>query len=336
METTKRHLTLFVALILFLFTANAMSQSRCSLNGTYRIDVSESDRLYSLVRSARSSVPFSDQQEFFLDLSTRLTPPDLVTIECQGNRVSVGSSRASKITYLADGKNRRERSPTGGIVNSRVTLKGDSLKFVSIGNVDDNVNVAFESVDDGARMLVTRRIYAKQLAEPIVIRTFYDKIASQVDWKLYDGDLVASTQPVPSVPARVTTADRNGSTEADVLRSRLMSWIEATNSRDIDQQMTFYMPQLKAYYLTRNTPRRAVRAEKEKVFGAVRAVDIRAGDPEIVFTDSGFTAIMRFRKEYRVAERTRIKQGVVIQELRWQRTPGGWMITSERDVRVIR
>jgi hypothetical protein len=100
--------------------------------------------------------------------------------------------------------------------------------------------------------------------------------------------------------------------------------------------MQYYVPVLRAYYLSRNTPQAAVRAEKNRVFSGARVVDIRAGEPEIVFQDGGRTAIMRFTKEYRIADRSRTKSGVVVQELRWEHSGGDWRIFSERDIRVIR
>ena len=314
----------------------AASQEPCALNGTYRVDAANSDQLYSVVKNVASTVPFGDQQQFFMDLSTRLTPPDMLAIECRGKYVSVGSSRASKITYLADGRNRRERLADGGFVNSKVTLSNHSLTFVSVGNVEDNVNVAFESLDDGRRLSVTRRIYAKQLPEPIIIQTFYDRLSAAVDWKTYDSDLIAknsTTDRSPRTNRPDNVAVRN---RVDALRADFAAWLDATNRRDIDGQMRFYMPQMRAYYLTRNTPQRAVRLEKNRVFRNVRSVNILAGEPEIVLQEQGRVAIMRFVKEYRVAESSRTRQGAVIQELRWQHTPNGWKIFSERDVRVIR
>ena len=335
----------WIAIVFFAFvftysqpgrrTNASVAGDRCSLNGTYRIDVSDSDQLYSVVRNARSSVPFADQQQFFMDLSTRLTPPDMLAIECIGRRVSVGSSRAAKITYLADGRNRREKLPGGSFVDSKISMTGNSLTFVSVGNVEDNVNVAFESLGD--RMLVTRRIYAKQLPEPIVIRTYYDRISTAVEWNIYDRGLVAAN---PAAQGSSRPAGRGSrpaeNNRLDLLRTELVAWIDATNRRDINEQMRFYVPQLSAYYLTRNTPMRAVRAEKERVFSGVRSVDIRIGEPEIALQDDGRTAVMRFVKEYRVTERTRVRRGAVIQELRWRQTADGWKIFSERDVRVIR
>ena len=314
----------------------ASADDRCILNGTYRIDVASSDRLYSIVRNAQSTVPFGDQQQFFMDLTTRLTPPDMLAIECRGRQVTVGSSRANKITYLADGKNRRERSADGSVVNSKITLDSGSLTFVSAGRAEDNVNVAFQSLDAGNRLRVTRRIYAAQLAEPILIQTVYDRISAAVDWKIYDGDLVAG-QSVSGAARRPSPAESGAERSGvEALRRDFASWLDATNRRDVDGQMQFYSAEMKAYYLTRNVPRRTVRLEKERVFGAARSVDIRTAEPEIVLQNQGSTAVMRFVKEYRVTERTRTRDGAVVQELRWQRTNDGWRIFSERDVRVLR
>lgn len=121
-----------------------------------------------------------------------------------------------------------------------------------------------------------------------------------------------------------------------MLRESLASWIEATNARDIERQMGFYTPRLKAFYLTRDVPRSFVRAEKARAFRTAKLIDIRAEEPEIIFRDGGSTAVMRFRKRYRIDDGPRSRRGEVVQELRWLRTGGGWKITSERDVRVIR
>jgi hypothetical protein len=325
-----------------IFSAGATASALpCPLTGAYRIDVVESDKLYSVVKDATGTVPFGEQQRFFMDLSTRLTPPDMLAIECQGNRVTVGSSRAPRINYLADGRTRRERTPSGNFVNSRVELGGDSLTFVSHGNAEDNVNVLFRSIDGGRRLRVTRRIYAEQLTEPIVIQTVYNKIADTVEWEIYDGrnlarQIPANTKPPVPRPAISRSAGVVGGDRVIALRNSLGDWLEATNRRDIEGQMHFYMPELKAYYLTRNTPQSLVRAEKKRVFAGVTSVDIRAREPEIVFQDGGRVAVMRFVKEYRVAQRTGIRSGAVIQELRWQQTNDGWRIFSERDVRVLR
>lgn len=319
----------------------AAADASCPLSGAYRINIAESDKLYSVVRGATSNIPFGDQQRFFMDLSLRLTPPDLLAIECRGREVSVASSRAPKATYLADGKTRQERTPAGNIVYSRVALDRDSLTFTSTGKAEDNIRIAFRSLDNGRRMRVTRSIFAEQLTQPIIIQSVYDRMADTVDWGTYREPQIAR-QPADDVraptAANVSRGGQgvSGSDQAVVLRRLLDDWIAATNERDIERQIGFYMPELKAFYLTRNTTREAVRQEKRRVIQAARSVDISAEDPEIVFQDGGRTAVMRFRKRYRITEKTRTRGGEVIQELRWEKTARGWRIFSERDVRVIR
>lgn len=329
----------------------------CDLNGVYRINVPDSDKLYSAVEGATGKVPFREQQRFFIDLSVRLTPPDLLAIECRGSAVTIGSSRAAKVTFLADGKTRVERTAAGNVVRARVSLEPGKLSFTSNGKTEDNINVAFESRDDGERLLVTRHIYAEQLTEPIVVRTLYDKIADGARWDIYgetpatiaeqrDDETtnrrpraVARNAQIAATPASSQSAAASSArtdSDADALRDSLAAWIAATNANDIAAQMRFYLPELKAYYLARNVSSRTVRAEKTRVFADADTIDIRVREPEIIFQDNGQTAVMRFRKDYLVGSRARKRSGAVVQELRWQQTNNGWKISSERDVKVLR
>src|SRR5687767_2273668 len=77
--------------------AAARADSASALNGVYRIDIAESDKLYTVVAGASSNLPFGEQQRFFIDLAVRLTPPDLLAIERTGRSVSIGSSRAPRV-----------------------------------------------------------------------------------------------------------------------------------------------------------------------------------------------------------------------------------------------
>lgn len=134
--------------------------------------------------------------------------------------------------------------------------------------------------------------------------------------------------------AQPTATDAGGAT--DKLRAALSDWIEATNARDIQRQMQFYSPRLEAYYLARDASRASVRAEKERVFARASAVEVRAEDPQIELSPDGQSATMRFRKSYSINSGDTVRRGAVIQELRWRRTPEGWRITGERDLRVLR
>lgn len=321
--------------------ASAAATASSRLTGVYRIDIENSDKLYSVVAGASSKLPFGEQQRFFIDLAVRLTPPDLIAVERRGRSVSIGSSRAPRVTFAADGVMRTERADDGHLVRSRAVLEGDKLTFSADGSIEDNFSVIFASVDNGRRLRVTRRISAEQLSEPVVIQTFYNKISDVADWNIYgeteSTPLTAAAQVPPAAGTRIESiAARTEGNEADALRAGLDEWMAATNERDIPRQMAFYMPQVRAFYLARNVSRTFVRAEKARVFSNADVVEIRAEAPEIIFQEGGRTAVMRFRKTYAVGSGTKLRRGEVVQELRWRKMGSGWKIFSERDVRVMR
>ena len=332
-------------------TPDKISSSGCGaasgLNGVYRIDVDSSDRLYSVIEGATSKVPYREQHQFFIDLAVRLTPPDLLAIECTGKRVLLASSRSPRVEFIADGASRNARAYDGRIVRSRIRFDRESLTFSSSGGGDD-LNFTFTPLDGGSRLRVTRRISAQELIEPVVISTIYEKINEIARWDIFDNqktDAVTAeksseqtdtkAEPVNVVKTTPQTANAEYK-DVDLLRDMLGEWIEATNQRDIEKQMSFYMPVLKAFYLARNAPMKVVRDEKNRVFASAKLIEINAAEPEIIFQDAGRTAIMRFRKKYNVVNGGRSRSGEVVQELRWQKADGDWKIFSERDIRVIR
>ena len=319
--------------------SRSRAAAESKLTGVYRIDIARSDKLYSVVAGASSTVPFGEQQRFFIDLAVRLTPPDLLAIERRGRLITVGSSRAPRVTFEADGVARTERAGDGHAVRRRASLEGDKLIFTAAGRAEDDFTVIFAPVDGGRSLRVTRRLSPEQLSEPVVIQTFYTKISHEARWDLYGEPPPAEPGPVAEATGAAAGASPRTAArgeEAGELRSTLEEWVAATNARDIDAQMNFYSPTLTAFYLARNVSRSFVRAEKVRAFSGTERVDVRAEAPEILFREGGSTAVMRFRKKYDIAGRGRTRRGEVVQELRWRRTPRGWKIFSERDVRVIR
>ncbi len=311
--------------------------ARSALTGVYRIDIPASDKLYSVVAGASSKVPFGEQQRFFIDLAVRLTPPDLLAIEQQGRRISLGSSRAPRMTFLADGVMQTTRAADGHPVRVKFSIENERLVFASAGRTEDNFTIVFEPLDNGKRLRVVRRLTAEALDQPLVIRTVYNKISDVADWELYGEPQLAAAPPANTEAEHPSVArgDRVAASAPDELRGALGEWIRATTNRDIDKQMSFYVPRLKAYYLTRNTSREFVRDEKARVFAAASVIDIQAEEPEIIFQDGGRTAVMRYRKKYRIVNGRQSRSGEVIQELRWQRVGDSWRIFSERDIRVL-
>jgi ketosteroid isomerase-like protein len=136
-------------------------------------------------------------------------------------------------------------------------------------------------------------------------------------------------------------AEGKGSTqtpeaERRVLQSALAGWVAATNARDVNGQLAFYAPRLEAFYLSRDVPREAVRAEKRNTFSHADRVTISVDDVTVEIGRDGLTAAMKFRKRYVIESGGRRRDGEVLQELQWSKTDSGWKITSERDLQVLR
>ncbi|HWS90762.1 MAG TPA: nuclear transport factor 2 family protein [Pyrinomonadaceae bacterium] len=148
-----------------------------------------------------------------------------------------------------------------------------------------------------------------------------------------------TTAPAVNVPANaepkaeVASAEPGANVQGE-LKEALGGWLAATNERDVGRQMNYYAPTVEAFYLARNATRESVRAEKARLFARASAVNVEAAAPEIRVSPDGRTAVMRFRKRYRI-DGADSRAGEVLQELRWRRTGSGWKIVGERDLRVL-
>ena len=177
--------------------------------------------------------------------------------------------------------------------------------------------------------------FAEELNQPITINSLYNRISEVAQWSIY-GEPHATAINSSKTTADPPVANVNGYNEAEDLHGALNDWVAATNARDINRLATFYMPALKAYYLSRNVARSFVRRDKLNAFEKADVIDVQIEEPEILLNSSNRTAVMRFRKRYVTEAPSQRRSGEVIQELRWQKTGDGWKITSERDIRVIR
>ncbi|MBA2731368.1 MAG: protein kinase [Acidobacteria bacterium] len=141
--------------------------------------------------------------------------------------------------------------------------------------------------------------------------------------------------PVPADNPRNSSPIESLRDDKQVLTMALTDWITATNSRDIEKQMTFYAPTLSAFYQRRNTTHVSVRAEKMRLLAQTDGIEVRTSEPEIQVNSDEQTAVMRFHKSWSFRG-NRPESGEVIQELRWKKIASDWKIVSERDVEVIR
>lgn len=164
-------------------STNTVLASR--LTGVYRLDVANSDNPQIAAERAYSAYAFGVSQNDIEELTTRLTSPDKIALERRGSIVSIASTRAPRITFEADGRERTEPARNGQLVRTRAVLQGDDLVVSSGGSRDDAFSVTFSPIEGGRRLRVTRRIFSEELGQPVIVQSIYDKISTVARWNIY-------------------------------------------------------------------------------------------------------------------------------------------------------
>jgi hypothetical protein len=173
-------------------TAAATTTDR-RLTGLYRLDHSRSDDPRAAAERATTFLLPEEQERVAESLTARLTSPDQIAIERRGQSISIGSTRAPRVTFEADGRTRTERAGDGHTVTTRAALYGDQLMISSSGSRDDEFSVNFDSLDNGTRLRVTRRINDMRVAQPVVVQSTYTRISPVARFNIYGEPEAART-----------------------------------------------------------------------------------------------------------------------------------------------
>ena len=156
------------------------------LTGTYRLNSSQSGDARRAAELATRNLPASQRQRVYDSLLRRLDPPDMLAIDQRGNSVTIASSRAPQINFVADGREHVETNPNGRTVRVRASIAGDQLTIERTGERAQDFTVTFDPIDS-SRLLVTRRLYSDQLSQPVTVQSYYDKTSAVAQLDLYRG-----------------------------------------------------------------------------------------------------------------------------------------------------
>ena len=166
-------------------TRGASNAGESRLTGVYRLDVARSDDPRTAAERAFSAYAFAVDQNSIDELVNRLTSPDKISLERRGAVVSIASTRAPRITFEADGRERTEPARDGHLVRTHAVLQGDDLMVSSGGSRDDEFSVTFSPIDQGRSLRVTRRIFSQEIGQPVIVQSIYDKISNVARWSVY-------------------------------------------------------------------------------------------------------------------------------------------------------
>jgi hypothetical protein len=150
--------------------APRLSTPSNGLTGTYQLDTGRSESTADII--SNTNVAGAQRQ----DLESKLEAPEQIAIDIRGNQVTLASSKASPVTFTADGREKTEQS-NGRTIRLKATLRGEELTITSLGGETDYA-VTFVPIDGGRSMKVTRRITTDYLSETVFAESMYNKTES--------------------------------------------------------------------------------------------------------------------------------------------------------------
>lgn len=160
--------------------------SSADLTGTYSLNSSQGDNVRSAIDAATRNLSLAERQRVSEALTRRLESPSMLSIDRRGNNVTIASTRAPQINFVADGREQVETA-NGRTIKVRATLSGDALTIVRDGDRANDFSVTFDSENNGRQLLVTRTLYSERLTQPVTVRSYYDRTSDTAQLDIYDG-----------------------------------------------------------------------------------------------------------------------------------------------------
>ena len=194
------------------------SGSRRDLTGTFTINASRGDDVRRAVDDATRNLSLAERQRVYDSLLRRFDPPQMIAIDRRGNSVTIASTRAPQINFVADGREQVETTNGGRSVRVRANFTGDTLTITRTGERANDFTVSFDPSADG-QLLVTRTLYSDRLTQPVTVKTYYDRTSDVAQLNIYDTNRegIAVGEPNPTGSFIVP----NGTSLVGVLNSDL-------------------------------------------------------------------------------------------------------------------
>jgi len=167
---------------------NGTYSTRGDLTGTYRISSAQTDDARRAIDDATRNLSQAERQRVYDSLLRRLDPPQMLAIDRRGTSVTIASTRAPQISFVADGREQVETTQSGRTVRVRAQLFGDQLSISRTGDRADDFTVNFDLVENGRRLLVTRSLSSDRISQPVTVKTYYDRTADVAQLNIYNNN----------------------------------------------------------------------------------------------------------------------------------------------------
>lgn len=157
-----------------------------TLTGTYSVDRSRSDDARTVAERAARNLAYNERTRVIEIISRRLDPPDQLALDVRGRSVTMSSTRATQISFDADGRERVETSPSGRTIHTRASLSGNELIVNSVGDRGNEFTATFQPLDNGRTLRVTRRIFLPELNQPVEVQSTYQRTSAVAQFDIYN------------------------------------------------------------------------------------------------------------------------------------------------------
>ena len=182
------------------------SGRRRDLTGTFRLNTSRGDDVRTAVDNATRNLSLAERQRVYDSLLRRLDPPQMLAIDRRGQTVTIASTRAPQINFVANGSEQVETTQGGRQVRVRASLSGDTLTINRTGERANDFTVTFDPTDGGRALLVTRTLYSDRINQPVIVRTYYDRTSDVAELNIYEtnregsnvGDVATGSFVIPN------------------------------------------------------------------------------------------------------------------------------------------
>jgi hypothetical protein len=200
---------------------NLPGGTRRDLNGTFRLSANRGDDVRTAVDNATRNLSLAERQRVYDSLMRRFDPPQMIAIERRGTSVTIASTRAPQISFVADGREQVETTPQGRSVRVRANFAGDALTITRTGERSNDFTVTFDPSGNGNELLVTRTLYSDRVTQPVTVKTYYDRTSDVAQLNIYDtnregtvvGDVATGSYTVPNGTEIVAVLNNDLSTQ---------------------------------------------------------------------------------------------------------------------------
>ena len=166
-------------------SAQGVGRARSNLTGTYKLNTSQSDNPSTVADQMTRSLPGRDRPRLRDQILQRLDAPEEFAIERRGQTITMASTNADRVTFVANEQAQVEQGVNGRTMRTAASLVGDRLEINSSGDRALDYQITMEPFNNGRNLRVTRRVSHVSLDQPVVSRSVYDRVSTEARLDMY-------------------------------------------------------------------------------------------------------------------------------------------------------